>query len=104
MWSLTSPREGRTSGPKKFRLSTRKDFFNSIGQTRTSRLACRMSVSPPRADIPRPLRHVRFVPTTEVVASIDTSSATKQGERNFETERLRGLQIDLPPWRSRQPM
>jgi len=39
------------------------------------------------------------------VASIDhLVCTTKQGGRNFETERLRGLQIDLPPWRSRQPM
>ncbi len=31
----------------------------------------------------------------------DLVCTTKQGGRNFETERLRGLQIDLPPWRSR---
>src|SRR6476661_8872215 len=31
------------------------------GQTRTSRPSCRLSVSPPRADIQLPPRHVRFV-------------------------------------------
>jgi hypothetical protein len=35
---------------------------SAMGQTRTSRPSCRMSVSPPRADIQRPLRHVCFVP------------------------------------------
>jgi hypothetical protein len=34
MWSLTLQRVGRTSGAKKFRSSARKDFFDSIGQTR----------------------------------------------------------------------
>jgi uncharacterized glyoxalase superfamily protein PhnB len=32
------------------------------GQNRTSRPGCGMSVSPPRADIQRPLRQLRFVP------------------------------------------
>jgi hypothetical protein len=31
MWSLTSPRADRISGPEKFCSSARKDFFNSIG-------------------------------------------------------------------------
>ena len=35
MWSLTSPRAGRISGPKKFCSSARKDFFNSICHKRT---------------------------------------------------------------------
>jgi hypothetical protein len=30
MWSLTSPRADRISGPEKFCSSARKDFFNSI--------------------------------------------------------------------------
>jgi hypothetical protein len=30
MWSLTSPRAKRISGPKKFRSSPKKDFFNTI--------------------------------------------------------------------------
>src|SRR3981189_108685 len=56
----TSPRIASTQRNHASRpVST--DFCNKIGQTRTSRLTCRMSVSPPRADIPRPLRHVRFV-------------------------------------------
>ncbi len=37
-------------------------FSHSQGQTRTLRLSGRMSVLPPRTDIERPLRHVRFVP------------------------------------------
>jgi hypothetical protein len=40
----------------------------------------------------RRARHVGKVPTTELVASIDhLVCTTKQGERNLETERLRGL-------------
>ena len=35
IWSLTSPRVNRISGSKKFRSSPQKDFFNSIGATRT---------------------------------------------------------------------
>ena len=35
MWSLTSPRAERISGPEKFRSSARKDFFNSICQKQT---------------------------------------------------------------------
>jgi hypothetical protein len=35
MWSLTSPHEERTSGPKKIRSSVKKDFFNTIGAKRT---------------------------------------------------------------------
>jgi hypothetical protein len=31
MWSLTSPRAERISGPEKFRSSAEKDFFNTIG-------------------------------------------------------------------------
>jgi hypothetical protein len=30
MWSLTSQRERRTSGPENFQSSTKKDFFNNI--------------------------------------------------------------------------
>jgi hypothetical protein len=37
MWSLASPRAKRISGPKKFRSSPKKDFFNTIGAKRTSR-------------------------------------------------------------------
>src|SRR3982074_511859 len=33
MWSLTSPRVGRTSGAEKFRSLAKKEFFTSIGQT-----------------------------------------------------------------------
>src|SRR3984893_1474515 len=35
-WSLTSPRAKRISGPKKFRSSAGKDFFNGIDPLRTS--------------------------------------------------------------------
>src|SRR6266702_6110228 len=36
MWFLTSPRAKRISGPKKFRSSSKKDFFNTIGAKRPS--------------------------------------------------------------------
>jgi hypothetical protein len=35
MWSLTSPHEGRTGGPEKFRSAVKEDFFNTIGTWRT---------------------------------------------------------------------
>ena len=35
MWSLTSPRAIRISGPKKFRSPPKKDFFNKIRQKRS---------------------------------------------------------------------
>jgi hypothetical protein len=34
MWSLTSGRAKRISGPKEFLSSTEKDFFNTIGAKR----------------------------------------------------------------------
>src|SRR5258708_7021664 len=37
MWSLTSPRTNRISGPKNFRSLVKKDFFNTIGTFRTCR-------------------------------------------------------------------
>jgi hypothetical protein len=51
MWSRTSSRAKRISGPKKFRPSPEKDFFNTIT---------------PEADIGRPPRHVRKVSKPEV--------------------------------------
>jgi hypothetical protein len=35
MWSLTSQRERRTSGPENFQSSAKKDFFNTIDPNRT---------------------------------------------------------------------
>jgi hypothetical protein len=35
IWSLTSPRAKRISGPKKFHSSPKKDFFNTIDPTET---------------------------------------------------------------------
>jgi hypothetical protein len=37
MWSLTLQRERRTSGPKNFQSSAKKDFFNKIRQQQSSR-------------------------------------------------------------------
>src|SRR6266478_1838153 len=37
MWSLNSQRGTRTSGPKNFQPSAKKDFFNTIGTFRTCR-------------------------------------------------------------------
>src|SRR5258705_4823766 len=54
MWSLTSPRADRISGPENFCSSARKDFFNNICQERTlaqnnKSLACNNKTS---ADCP----------------------------------------------------
>src|SRR2546430_6513988 len=35
MWSLTSQRERRASGPENFQSQAEKDFFNTIGTKRT---------------------------------------------------------------------
>jgi hypothetical protein len=35
MWSLTSPRTDRVSGPRNFCSSAKNDFFNTIGAKRT---------------------------------------------------------------------
>jgi hypothetical protein len=51
MWSLTSPRAKRINGPKKFRSSPKKDFFNAIGQKQTSSLLPRISASIQKADM-----------------------------------------------------
>ncbi len=40
----------------------RSDRMSGVVQTRASRLSCGTSALPPRADMQRPLRHVRFVP------------------------------------------
>jgi hypothetical protein len=40
MWSLTSQRVRRTSGPGNFQSSAKKDFFNTIGTKRTWRDVC----------------------------------------------------------------
>jgi hypothetical protein len=39
MWSLTSKRERRTSGPENFRPSAKRDFFNTIRQKRSYTLS-----------------------------------------------------------------
>jgi hypothetical protein len=49
MWSLTSPRAERISGPEKFRSSARKDFFNSICHQQTSRTQIARKKSRPKA-------------------------------------------------------
>jgi hypothetical protein len=36
MWSLTSQRERRTSGPENFQSQAKRDFFNTIRQNQTS--------------------------------------------------------------------
>jgi hypothetical protein len=38
MWSLTSPRTKRISGPKNFCCSAKKDFFNTIRQKQSFEL------------------------------------------------------------------
>jgi hypothetical protein len=43
MWSLTLPGRGPTSAAEKFCSSAGKDFFDSIGQKRTSGIERSMS-------------------------------------------------------------
>jgi hypothetical protein len=43
MWSLTSPRTNRISGPKNFRSLVKKGFFNTICQKQT----CALAEAPP---------------------------------------------------------
>jgi hypothetical protein len=50
MWSLTSPRVGRTSGAKKFRSSAKKDFFNGICQKLPSKIALSVLFQESRAE------------------------------------------------------
>jgi hypothetical protein len=50
MWSLTSPRAERISGPEKFHSSARKDFCNNIGTFRTQRDVRLESVVQSKAD------------------------------------------------------
>src|SRR4051812_3291138 len=50
MWSLTSQRERRTSGPEDFQSSAKKDFFNTI---------------PFKADLMLP-RHIRWVSKSDI--------------------------------------
>ena len=49
--SLTSLRTNRISGPRNFRSSAKKDFFNTIGTKQTGRGLARMSASEGSADI-----------------------------------------------------
>src|SRR5258708_1894303 len=46
--------------------SSTSEFSHSLGQTRTLRLGCWISVLPPGRDMGRPLRHVRFVPNSDL--------------------------------------
>jgi hypothetical protein len=51
MWSLTSQRERRTSGPENSQSQAKKDFFNTIGTFRTYRDGLLMSASGGEADM-----------------------------------------------------
>jgi len=51
MWSLTSPRVERISGPEKCVSSAKRDFFNTIGHQLTWRRDHGMSVLPSEAEI-----------------------------------------------------
>jgi hypothetical protein len=52
MWSPTSPRLERISGPEKFCSSAKKDFFNTIGPKPTSPIQPMTCASERQADIP----------------------------------------------------
>jgi hypothetical protein len=53
------------------------------------------SALPLKADIAQRNRHVRLVPNSEVNASLDYRiGASNQRRWYFETERLRGLEVD----------
>jgi hypothetical protein len=81
MWSLTSPRAKRISGPKKFRSSPKKDFFNTIGHNRTDAIGVAWST------LSRPANNnVRHRLAGDRIQSVPTASAAmNQNIRFFGT-------------------
>jgi hypothetical protein len=51
MWSLTSKRERRASGPENFQPSGKQDFFNTIGTKRTHRIGLKRSAVGDRPEV-----------------------------------------------------
>ena len=66
MWSLTSMRAKRIGGPKKFRPSGEKDFFNKIGTSRTWSDVRLESANRSQADV------IRRRPVGQLVAAPDS--------------------------------
>jgi hypothetical protein len=62
IWSLTSPRVSRISGPKNFRSSPYNDFFNTIGTKQTWRDVGLEAAMRSKADVDQTLDDV---PTTQ---------------------------------------
>jgi hypothetical protein len=68
MWSLTSPRTNRISGPRNFRSLVKKDFFNTIGQKQTNGHELKFGFVrfSPKADKRGRNSNVRFVPIMDI--------------------------------------
>ena len=66
MWSLTSPRTNRISGPRNFRSLVKKDFFNTIGQKQTLTLRSDDARFTSKADIVATQTDVCFVPIADI--------------------------------------
>ena len=68
-----------------------------LSWVKTGKAQCEHMTSalPLIADIAQRGRHVRFVPNSDVNPSVDYRiGASNQGRWYFETERLRGLEVD----------
>jgi hypothetical protein len=73
--------------------------MSALGHKRTFRDAGAMSALPPKADIRRLGRNVRFVPIADSCAAANSLfdhlvGALKQWRRDSEAQRLGGLEID----------
>jgi hypothetical protein len=81
MWSVTSTRAERISGPEKFRSLARKDFFNSICHSRTDAIGVAWST------LSRPANNnVRHRLAGDRIQSVPTASAAmNQNIRFFGT-------------------
>jgi hypothetical protein len=55
---------------------------------------CSMSAIPPKADVRRRDRHVRFVPEADMLFLDQLVGAARQRKRDSNTKRLGGLEVD----------
>src|SRR6478672_13322868 len=84
MWSLTSQRTSRISGPRNFRSLVKEDFFNTIGTWRTRRCVPPMFAFERKAD----KRIYKYTPQDSVAAA---------GRRSEFRESATHLQIAAVP-------
>ena len=76
-------------------VQNNRAFFNTIGQFRKSDSFRGRSVSPSTPDMRRLHRQVGFVPQPDIGSSFDhLVGELLQMQRYFETERLRGFEVD----------